>query len=74
MPKEDVKLFSKPRLIFLVKSQTDKGAYHIAQYKRRHKMWHCSCDSYKFQNSKEYGCKHIKDVLEWIKYNKINLE
>lgn len=58
---EEIIQFSN--LQFLVKQK------YGVKYDREKKVWTCSCQSFKYKNSKEYGCKHIKDVLEWLKNN-----
>jgi len=67
-----VQPFSIKNLIFFVLSE-NKGKY-IVNYIRDKKVWHCTCDSYKFKNSEDkIHCKHILSVLEWIKNNEIPL-
>ena len=66
---QDVSLVSPSKLTFVVKSHTKKKKFY--DVKHAPGKWVCSCQSYKYKNSKEYFCKHIKDVLKWLKIHKL---
>lgn len=67
-----ISLFSKRKLSFIVKGDTD---IYTVRYNRYQKRWVCSCKSFKYNKMRETEyCKHVKEVMKYVQFNKINLE